>query len=128
MTWRTSCDAAVHGGVGVMVVSAGTGTTGAPATVIAGAGCCADLPASRRAPAAHRIPRQPGGRFDGVACGQQDDKPADQPVRPPARLVTCGPGVRGTPPGPPGAPLLPLGQGPRGPGRTTGTHPSCRKE
>ena len=46
--------------------------------------CCPNFPASRRTPAAHRL-RQLGlpECFGGVACGQHDDKPADQPRSPP---------------------------------------------
>jgi hypothetical protein len=76
-------------------------------------------PASRRAPAAHRISRQPGGRFGGVACGQQDDKPAYQPRSPPGEAGELRARGSETPPGPPGGPSSPPGTGSRGPGRTT---------
>jgi hypothetical protein len=47
-----------------------------------------------------------GGRFDGVASGQQDDKPADQPRFPPGEAGELRARGSETPPGPPGAPVL----------------------
>lgn len=61
--------------------------------------------------------------------GMQDDKPADQPVHPPARLVNCGPGF-GNPAWAAWGPVLsPRDRVPRpGPHNRHAFPPPCRKE
>jgi hypothetical protein len=60
-----------------------TVTTGNAGEIAASVGCCPGLPASRRAPAAHRIPVAGGCRDVCRRClRQHDDEPA-VPARPP---------------------------------------------
>src|SRR5712672_2347390 len=56
----------------------------------------------RRLLTVSRQPGLPGGRFGGVASGQQDDKPADPP-RSPGEAGDLRARGSETPPGPPGA-------------------------
>src|SRR5690349_20189735 len=91
--------------------------TGNPAKIIAGADCCADLPASRRAPTAHRIPAGAArGRFGGAASGQQDDKPADPPRSTPGGADELRARVRKPRPGRRGLVLSPQDRGSLRPG------------